>query len=244
MNLRLIKEKMNFLGSSSICCAGIIIRLKKYNGVINMTYKCEKETTQRTEKYIKTMEKKGVKAEISMVRDYMCKLRVFLDNKDCGNLIVYYKPKKDRYTLGVHELKDNSTVDRFKKYWDESLNQYPQKKIKVGNENSEKRKRENELVKKEVKIENIIMKTEDGSQDKSSLKRTEKIYNSLKKYRNCHFDFIELAEQLKKVIVELESLTIKKIVGELLQGKEIEDYRYQFDRLEALYLILEGRDNG
>ena len=75
-------------------------------------YKFQDEVRNRAKDFVADLIAYGISASLLeyTFRDYSVKISVTKDEHNYGNIIIYYKPSKDSYNLGTHELKDKSIV--------------------------------------------------------------------------------------------------------------------------------------
>jgi len=82
-------------------------------------YKLQEEVRIKAVAFILELRDKGFKAELfeHTFRDYCVKVSIIKGGNTCGNIVVYYKPAKDTYLLGTHELVDKSITSEVEQIW-------------------------------------------------------------------------------------------------------------------------------
>jgi len=85
-----------------------------------MAYKFEDELRKRAGCFVETLAEAGIEAAIvpGSFRDYMVKVSVSRSGRAFGHVNLYYSPKKNRFSLKTHELKDKSIVSELQACWD------------------------------------------------------------------------------------------------------------------------------
>jgi len=88
-----------------------------------MIYKFQDELLQTAGSLIKLLEEEGVLAVVveDSFRDYTAKVSVSRNGKSFGNVNLYYSPKRDLYSIRMHELKDESVIPALEKCWNRLL---------------------------------------------------------------------------------------------------------------------------
>ncbi len=85
-----------------------------------MGYKFEGKLRERANAYVETLVSAGIVGSITpgSFRNYMVKVSVTRGGQRLGNVNLYYSPKKDRFTLKTHELRDKSVIPDLETCWD------------------------------------------------------------------------------------------------------------------------------
>lgn len=84
-----------------------------------MPYKYEAELGREAESFIVALDRAGIKGTIvpNTFRDYMVKVSIHRTGRSFGHVNLYYSPKKDRFSLKTHELRDKSIVPDLEACW-------------------------------------------------------------------------------------------------------------------------------
>ena len=84
-----------------------------------MTYKFQDELLGASEKFIRLLKEEGIDAAVieNSFRDYTVRLSISDGHKPSGKINIYYSPKKDSYSLGMHALKDKSVIPKLEECW-------------------------------------------------------------------------------------------------------------------------------
>jgi viroplasmin and RNaseH domain-containing protein len=85
-----------------------------------MRYRHEGELRQRAERFIEALAQAGIEAAIipGSFREYSVKVAISRRGHSFGPAIIYYRPKKDSFTMRTHELKDVSIAPELQACWD------------------------------------------------------------------------------------------------------------------------------
>ncbi|TDX51664.1 RNase H family protein [Orenia marismortui] len=83
-----------------------------------MAYKCEKELRLKAKEFIEKLKNEDIEGEITQVRDYMVKVNIKKNDDQFGNLNIYYSPKKEKYTLKCHELRNRQLEQGLISLWE------------------------------------------------------------------------------------------------------------------------------
>ena len=84
-----------------------------------MEYKFQDELLKASEKFIQILKDEGIDAAVieNSFRDYTVRLSISDGDKSAGKINIYYSPKKDSYSLGMHALKDKSIIPKLEECW-------------------------------------------------------------------------------------------------------------------------------
>ena len=84
-----------------------------------MPYKYESELERKAESFIVALDRAEIKGAIvpNSFRDYVVKVSIRRAGRSFGHVNLYYSPKKDKFSLKSHELKDKSIVPDLKACW-------------------------------------------------------------------------------------------------------------------------------
>jgi len=82
-------------------------------------YKFQEEVSNRARDFVAGLIATGISASLleHTFRDYSVKISVTKNKHNYGNIILYYKPSRDSFTLGTHELRDKSIVPEIEDVW-------------------------------------------------------------------------------------------------------------------------------
>lgn len=80
-----------------------------------MTYKNEAELRRKAMAFAQALQSANIATHLEEMtfRDYNVKLTV----PDAGRINIYYSPKRDQYTLKLHELKDKALSEKIERCW-------------------------------------------------------------------------------------------------------------------------------
>jgi len=80
-------------------------------------YPYERQLKEKSSEFINRLCDKNILADImpESLRDYSVKLRV----QDFGIVNLYYKPTQDKYSIALHEIKEEKKSAGLQKYWNE-----------------------------------------------------------------------------------------------------------------------------
>jgi viroplasmin and RNaseH domain-containing protein len=89
-----------------------------------MQYKFQNKLLQKAEELTNSLKSQGICADIDRgsLRDYNIKISLSVDDRSFGKANIYYSPRKDSYSLKLHELKDESIVPKLEEIWENLSN--------------------------------------------------------------------------------------------------------------------------
>jgi len=85
-----------------------------------MQHRHEGDLRQRAERFVEALAQVGIEAAIipGSFREYSVKLAISRREHSFGPATIYYRPKKDSFTMRTHELKDVSIAPELQACWD------------------------------------------------------------------------------------------------------------------------------
>src|SRR5690606_20497257 len=91
--------------------------------VTSMSFLYEAELSQQAEHFIECLENEGFQAVIvtGSFRDYTVKVSVGRQSERFGVVNLYYSPKKQRFSLGTHELKNPQIAPVLQTCWQRTV---------------------------------------------------------------------------------------------------------------------------
>ncbi|HSB12035.1 MAG TPA: RNase H family protein [Blastocatellia bacterium] len=90
----------------------------KHNSLVP-EYQFEGKLRNRADQLIRELVSVGIDASIvdGSARDYSVKVSICKTGTNIGNVVVYYRPKSDTFSMSTHELKDKSMVPTLERAW-------------------------------------------------------------------------------------------------------------------------------
>ena len=83
-----------------------------------MPYLYENELRRRAGAFVRTLKDAGFEAKVLAYRDYTAKVEVAAGPRTFGSANLYYSPKRRRFSLKLHEVKDPAANAAIEQWWE------------------------------------------------------------------------------------------------------------------------------
>ncbi|MCQ3977625.1 MAG: hypothetical protein DPW09_29715 [Anaerolineae bacterium] len=84
-----------------------------------MAYQYEAQLTEKAQGFIDQLRQTGIMAEITpgSIREFSLKISIRRGERSFGNVVLYYSPKNEHFSLKYHEMKDRSLEPELEAAW-------------------------------------------------------------------------------------------------------------------------------